>query len=294
MDKVTINEYDITSPNVLEDEKIAFISDIHSDATKLEKVLEILYNLKIGVLLIGGDLIDSLGDYRKNAIIKDLLEEFSKSAFIFISIGNHDIVSSSEVHDSSFWNNISSISNIYVPEFPKKGSTVSMWELDESIDISIINMPLRYYAKKEEYNDFDESIKILDKINTNINKYNILLCHSPNNIVKDGIIDKYLKEVKRFNLILSGHMHGGLIPQQFRKDKCAGGLIGPYETLFPKHAYGIVDDGNASVLISGGVTKIADRNCGRLKPVIDKIYHPEIEVLNIKPGEKTKIKKMKK
>lgn len=292
MDKVTINEYDITNPNIKSNKKIAFLSDVHSDSNKFEQILEILYNSKIDILLIGGDLVDSLADHRKNIAITDLLIEFSKYAFIFISEGNHDIVCSGKKSELKFWSNISKINNIYLSEFPKKGSTVSQWSIDNNIDICIINIPLSYYIKKEEYNDFNNQIRIMDKTCLDINKYNILLCHSPNNLVKGDKINEYIKE-KNVNLILSGHMHGGLIPNCIRKNTYGSGLIGPYESLFPSYAYGVIKDDNISILTTGGVVKIVDRNSGHLKSILDIIYPPEIEILNLNNNKENGITKVK-
>lgn len=292
MDKVTINEYDISSPNISNNERFAFISDVHSDYIKFEQILEILYNLKIDILLIGGDLIDSLSDYRNNSIIKDLLMDFSKNAFIFISIGNHDIVSSGKKDELDFWTDISKINNIFLSDFPKKGSTLSEWPFENDIEICILNLPLSHYLKKEENTYFNKHITIMDNLNLDNRKYNILLCHSPNNMIIDGKINEYIKE-KNINLILSGHMHGGLIPNCIRKNTYGSGLIGPYESLFPSYAYGVIKDNNISILTTGGVVKIVDRNSGHLKSILDIIYPPEIEILNLNNNKENGITKVK-
>lgn len=309
MGKILLSEYNITNPNLDNNHKVAFLSDIHNDYNKLEQIIEILKNLKISIVLLTGDLKDDMdNDYSDNKI-KELLEELSKTSSIFFSFGNHDLPHFNdepievreeiESKNNEYWNSLRSIDNIHIPEVPKDKATVSHISLTHDIDLSTLNIPVDYYWNSEPYEEYSDYVKSLNSIKNNTKKFNILLSHSPRNIIKDNLIDDYLVFIKKYNLILSGHMHGGLIPYNLRNESRKG-LIGPYASFLPNDAYGIVEDNNTISLTTGGVTKIADsselKTFKKLKlfnRFIDRVYPSELEILNIIPGENNKITKTK-
>ena len=95
-------------------------------------------------------------------------------------------------------------------------------------------------------------------------------------------------------------MHGGLVPKIFRKNSFGGGLFGPYASILPKHAYGIVQTDNTISLTSTGITKIANSteiksltNNIVARNIIEFVYPPEIEIIDLNPGESYTIKKSK-
>ncbi|MBR5662523.1 MAG: metallophosphoesterase [Bacilli bacterium] len=301
--KITINSYNMASPKVLVDHQIAFISDIHSDDVQFERILKILRLLSIKTIIIGGDLVDSLRDKNRCKKILKLLEENSNYFTIYVSIGNHDMVfyrnylyqlnNSASPNTFDFWKNISSIDNVNVSDIPLKDPTVNKWTLSDDIDITALNMPISYYKDKEPYSEYKEIIKTLETINLDKKKFNILLSHSPKHIIQNGEIDEYLRQ-KRFNLILSGHVHGGLVPIQFRIKQHGGGFVGPYSTKLPEHAYGTVKNGGVVSLTSAGVIKIAhEKGREKFKGVIDNIYPSEIEIINLSHKDRTSFQRVK-
>ena len=137
-------------------------------------------------------------------------------------------------------------------------------------------------------------LKLLEETKVNIEKYNILLCHSPKNIGKDSIIKEYAECLKKFNLILAGHKHGGLVPRMFRKTPYGGGIAGPNNTFLPEYAYGIKISGNTKIVVSGGVVKMATSAAPEIittnsiyKGIGDILYPPEIEMFYIESNENT-------
>ena len=296
MDNIIVRNYDITSPDIYSNKKIAFLSDVHSNNLKLEKIYELLYKMNISVLLIGGDLIDTIKCSRNDAI-KELLFEMSKTMDIYISMGNHDIFpircEKDLIHILTYFGELSLSDNIHVSDFPIDSSTADKWSLDNNVDIVSVNMPLNYYKHREPYYQYEELIRAIDSISVDIDKFNILLCHSPKNIVLGKEIDKYIKKVKNFNLILSGHMHAGLVPQAFRNRKSGPGLFGPYHTLFPDHAYGVIEDGNSVSITTGGVVKIAKKYHESILHITNHLYPPEVEVINLKSDPKNSFTRKK-
>ena len=312
MNNVIVNQYIINSPLFIEKHRVAFLSDVHGDIVNLVKIIDILKKMHISVILLGGDLIDTNKDDIRNDMIMELLKELSITTKLFFSIGNHDLVyfqnnskgKRCEVESEKlvFWKHLNFLnkSNIFLPSLPIGEATINKWSLSYDIDVTSFNLPINYYWNKELYDDFDNYLDIFNNNCINTEKFNILLCHSPKGIIRDGQISDYLDYLKKFNLILSGHMHGGLVPECMRNYNSGGGLVGPYASILPKHAYGVVKNDNTISLTSAGVTKIARSsevglfsNNSVIEKIIDFVYPPEVEIIDFIPGNKTMIKKLK-
>ena len=302
-DRITVNSYNLSSPKILVDHQIAFVSDIHSDDLQLEKIFKILRLLGIKTLIIGGDLVDSLRDKNRCKKIIKLLLENSKYFTTYVSIGNHDIVfyknylyklgKNPSTNIFNFWQELSNIENVNVSDIPLIEPTINKWTIDDDIDLTTLNMPISYYKDKEPYSEYKEIIKTLEGVSLDKKKFNILISHSPKHIIQNGVIDECLRQ-KRFNLILSGHVHGGLVPIQFRIKEHGGGFVGPYSTKLPEHAYGVVKNRGVVSLTSAGVIKIAhEKGREKFKGVIDNIYPSEIEILNLSHKDRTSFQRIK-
>ena len=279
-------EYNFTNNKISKNIKMCYISDIHSDIDQLKTILDDATKSKIDALLIGGDLLNSMEDYTEKNIIKDMLIETSKKVDIFIGLGNHELVSYDKtqninINDTKYWEELDNHKRLNVSTFPNKKATFIRWTLNKDIDISALNLPIEYYDKRESKDELKEYLKVLKKVDSK--KYNILLLHSPINLIENKKIS--LDCFKNYDLILCGHMHSGLIPKVFRK-KIGMGLVGPHNNFFPKYSYGLIKDDNTTIIISGGVTKFSDtsgmpfiRN-KHFKRFLTKIYPPEIEIIN--------------
>lgn len=312
MNRIITNHYKITNPNISSDRQIAYLSDVHSDITKLEDVIKVLKDNKIKILLIGGDTVDSTKDYKSKAKLRELFEELSKTMKIYIGMGNHEflhytkdvdgVLSEVKSKDIKYWNEMSSMHNVYVSELPVEGSTVTKWYFDKDIDITALNFPIDFYLNNERRKDFLKQLKVMDDSIINKRKYNILLCHTPRNLVRKGLICEDIDCLKGFNIILSGHMHAGLVPKSLRSNNFGVGFVGPHASVLPEYAYGLVVNRGIAVLTTGGVTKVtksANPNASRVinrafvKNKLNSIYSPEVEILNLTNGRKNSIKKLK-
>lgn len=110
------------------------------------------------------------------------------------------------------------------------------------------------YFESMEKNEYYQSIT-LDKT-----KLNIMLCHDP----------KYFEtfESMGFDLVLSGHVHGGIIRLPF-----IGGLLSPDRTLLPKYDKGIYKINSSYMNV----------NTGLGDSIIKRTFNPpEINVLLLK------------
>ncbi len=91
-------------------------------------------------------------------------------------------------------------------------------------------------------------------------KLNIILCHDP----------KYFKTFTNmgFDLVLSGHVHGGII-----RLPLVGGLLSPHRTFFPKYDKVIYKINNSHMNVNAGLGD----------SIIKRTFNPpEINVLLLK------------
>ena len=112
-----------------------------------------------------------------------------------------------------------------------------------------ITIPIKYYFEKKL--DKKELKDTFNKLKIKKGKYNILLCHSPIDICTKEYLDD-----SNIDLVLCGHMHGGVLPNFLRKVVKNGGIITPERKLFPKKCYGYIKVCDTEVIISSGITVI--------------------------------------
>ncbi len=267
MNRIKTTEDIVYNDNVSEDIVIAHISDIHfnydTSVKKLNKLVNAIKKVEPTYIMITGDTLDIPDITDNKEKIKDLIEfliNLSEISKVFISIGNHDILSEL---DLKFFKKIGELGNIYVLDNESY--------LDKKIFISGFTIPNNYYynvAKREPvkllsyYLDRDK--KLLYDLPNNVPK--IALIHSPINLVDDKIINK----LKEYDLILSGHTHGGMVPDFLTflfPDNM--GIISPNKKWFPEIAKGkIVKNVNGkdiTIIINGAITK--------LSVISGKIFH---------------------
>ena len=275
-------EYNIKNSKINKNIKICYISDIHSDIDKLKSIFN---DIDTDILLIGGDLLNSAKDYKEKEIIKDMLKELSKRIKIYIGLGNHELVYYKKVNhtqkefkidDSKYWKDLEGVN---VSSYPNKNATINKWALND-IDITTLNLPIEYYWDNETKDNLKKYIKLLGGVDHN--KYNILLLHTPINLIDKKSISKEFEVLKEYDLVLCGHMHSGLVPKIFRK-KFGRGLVAPYKKIFPKYSYGLIKDENTTVLISGGISKFSKTTMPnkKIRNFFYKIYPEEIEIFNL-------------
>lgn len=293
MSKLVLNDYNMYNPKIKEDRDIVFIGDIHSDVEKLADIKDVLEELKTSILLIGGDLIDSTHDPR-NADIVELSNEIAKTTRIIMVKGNHDNVYYGKDEygkrkefpskDDLLFRELNTNRNITVFD-----NLIEAVPLYDDLRVSGVTLPIEYYENGEKEEVFDNIV--MNDLHTNIKRFNIMMMHSLKNMVKnqtnkDLVIKDYLGYISQMNILLGAHIHAGLMPICARGKNMHRGLVGSYATLFPKYAYGIINDGERSALVTGGVTKIAASNeIGFVGNSANKLLAGEIELIHLKHGD---------
>jgi len=285
--KIIEKKYKIKNKKTNKNIRIFLMSDLHiSNIFKYKKLDQLLLKIKENnpnYICIPGDIIDGTNvlDNRNNEDkIISFLKDISHISKVIISLGNHDIsrLVKTKEHkwkkeiNEKFLNEIRKIKDVYLLE----NNNYS----DNKINFIGFNPSFKYYKETEEEKNL--FIKELNSIILNVpnNKYNILLCHTPVHVLDDEVLKK-VSLIKNIDLILSGHMHNGVVhPIMELFWKGNSGIITPTKKLYPKIARGIVKKHDKTLIISGGITKLSYSAPSIFHPFND-LYPMNIEVIDI-------------
>lgn len=243
---IKVVKYNIKSDKVTDTIKIALITDLHSCSygENQGKLLSRLYSQKPDIILLVGDIVDDKLAQNK---AKEFLSAISEKYQCFYVSGNHEYWSGDIDNIKKLIGNY----GIHVLE----GGSISMEIKGQTVDIFGIDDP--------EVGDieFNQQLKNCgDDINDSV--FSILLSHRPERIEN---YEKY-----KFDLILSGHAHGG----QWRIPGVLNGLLAPNQRFFPKYAGGFYQFDNTSMIVSRGLARESTR--------IPRIFNrPEIVIINV-------------
>lgn len=257
--------------------KIILLTDIHYYSKKekkyLDKITTELKKLEYDYLCISGDLLD-LSIIKDEELLIDWLKDIASLSKVIISLGNHDLYSSRKTHEFNFneelFKKIRKIKNVKVLD--------NEIYVDSNIRFIGLTLPIDFYYKYNENKNYFMRYVNNQFPNDYKDKYNILLCHTPIPVGDEETIKK-TRLLSNIQLILSGHMHGGITPKCFRGILSGRGLIGPWRNLFPKNAYGSINNNEGQkVIISSGVTTASHVN---LFSFLDSLFLKEITVIDL-------------
>ena len=157
---------------------------------------------------------------------------------------------------------------------------------DENVFISGFTLPTNYYYNIEKHEDENALLETLQNnfnLVTNLpkKKYKVALIHSPILLSEKKVIEK----LKEYDLILSGHMHNGLIPRILDKIiKNNYGLISPDKRFFAKNTRGKIKTKYYTIIITGGITKLSPSST-KILSKLNGLYPISINKITVK-GEK--------
>lgn len=264
--KIVTKTYNLNSKL---NKKIVLISDIHyysrKDISKLNKILDKIKHINPNYICITGDILDK-GKVRSMNLLIEWLNKLSNISKVIMVLGNHEfyINKRKKIYklNKDFIDGISKINNLYFLD--NKSQVI------DNINFIGLTLPIEYYMiNKEELNEFK---KCISKININPNYYNILLCHSPINLVRDDVISNI-----DVDLVLCGHTHGGMVPKILRPIFKTGGLISPLGDLLPKKVYGNIKYENKNIIITSGIKVISESHTKLLK----NVFASEVVEINL-------------
>ncbi len=225
--------------------KIVFISDLHNcffGGTDQSGIFKKIEKSKPDMVLFGGDVIDYKGGTEYSLKLMKMVSEKYPCAY---TAGNHEEMREDE---EEFFEEVRKL------DIPVLN--------DDYAEFYINNQKIRVYGIIDYHNVTQEYQYVL-----NSDYYNILLLHQPEQF------EPYNPNLKKFDLILSGHAHGGQWRIPFILEQ---GLYAPGQGLFPKYTTGQYDYGNCTHIISRGLAK-------PLRMIfIPRIFNrPELSVIDI-------------
>lgn len=285
---------DISSPKIDEPKTILSMGDIHYvnnngrvlGLSNLDSVHKVIFENgdmpKIDTILITGDVVDDVRDledkdFRKN--ISSSLRNFTYGIPTFVSYGNHDLMTKDSIGKwtkadlQKYRDFIASFRNIHSVE---NNELVS----HEGFNLTAYSPNFDYYERFHEdtgyyMNDFISTFNPLFDNKT----YNILLTHSSSPLL-ESLEDGKLHTLENTDLVVSGHMHNGVIP--FTKTY---GLISPQSKFFPKYAHGDIECYDTLFVINGPVNPILSF------PIVNNILGPSVNIITLNKGNEEVMRK---
>jgi len=245
--ELRVQHYEVRSNKVNTNIRLALVTDLHScyyGENQME-LLEAITSQDPDAILLGGDIFDSVISSQNTWIFLEAVSD--KYPCFYVSGNNeHAIKSFSRIKQKLEKLNITILEGeSRVIEI--NGEAINVCGVDD-YDI----------GKKIFYKQLRNSIK-----DCNTSQYTLLLAHRPEKIIRYLAYD--------FDLILSGHAHGG----QWRIPGVVNGLYAPNQGVFPKYAGGLYD--------YDGKVHIVSRGLARESTFIPRLNNPpELVIVNIK------------
>ena len=228
--KISRHNLSTQKPGV--DISIALVADLHSK--KYGKVISKLKDISPDIILCAGDILERLDGYRdkENKIGFEFLTEAKKIAPTYYSFGNHELYGGSkELRRLPHTNRYITPENM--KKIRKSGAVLLDDEYVEHNGVLIAGLSSGLKNKNSNIPNLEFAKCFADK-----DGYKILMCHHPE-YYKNHLLGL------DFDLILSGHAHGG----QWRI--LGLGIYAPNQGLFPKYTSGIYD---GRLIVSRGVS----------------------------------------
>ena len=225
--------YTVNSDKLDSKIKIVFISDLHNcfyGDTKQSKLIREVKSNSPDIVVFGGDVIDAWGG-TKYAL--RLITELSRDYPCFYTPGNHE-----EMRDDK-------------EEFYAEVQKLCPVLLGDYEQISLNGQDIRIYGALDDSSFGKKKTQLEECFDTLDDKYyNILIAHQPEQI--DSYLGKGIGTDKKFDLILSGHAHGG----QWRIPKLLDhGLYAPDQGILPDYTYGMYEYDGTTHIISRGLAR---------------------------------------
>lgn len=213
--------------------KIVLISDLHCSVfgENQEQLIQAVKDANPDMIALTGDILDS--KHTQLVGIEPLLKGIQNVAPAYAVSGNHELAVP-DLHNQ--------LLNLY--------KTYGVTNLDDQSTIIERNGSIIQLHGLKWYWDITQTLPVSD---TSV--FSILLFHGTNGF---DIVKNY-----HYNLVLTGHTHGGIIRLPF-----LGGIIGNAGEFFPKYDSGLFTENDS--------TMISSRGLGEAPPVPRFYNRPEL------------------
>ncbi len=224
-----------------------FFSDLHEKkyGNNNSHLIDYLKKTNIDNLIIAGDMVKySKRDKNKKPKYDNTIDFFKEIKRvtgiknIFYGLGNHELnIKYNQKEDYNKIMNSCNELNVHILDD-------NYFEIDNKIRVYSISLYKGFYKKEIVFRNKKNKLTndIIKEHIGNIKKeyYNIIICHNPD----------YSEELINygFDLVLSGHHHGGLVRFPF-----IGSLISPELVIMPKYSSGLYKYKNKNIIVSNGL-----------------------------------------
>ena len=230
--RLKIVNYEFQTDKVCGEVKIALVTDLHCClyGENQSQLIDAIGGYAPDAVLLCGDIFDDVYVNENGHI---LIDDISKKYKTYYVSGNHEWWS----HKMYEYFEYLELAGVNV----LRGGSDLLTVGDSTVVISGIDDP-----EVDEYDNlaltYEEQ---LDAVGSSLNSdyYNVLLTHRPENVSMYFEYD--------FDLVLSGHAHGGQGSIPF----ILNGLYAPHQGFFPKYAGGLYDFDGRSFIVSRGLSK---------------------------------------
>lgn len=248
--------YEIEADGIEAPVKIALITDLHS-CKYGERETELINAVNAEspdiVVLVGDIFDDELPDTNTEYFLRAISEKYD----CYYVTGNHEYWSGAE----RFAEKMAIIDECGIRRL--SGELVTVTANGQNFNICGVDDPDAYMVTGGgNYVSFADQLSRVRELSDN-GSYTVLLSHRPESI---GLYAHH-----GFDLVLSGHAHGG----QWRIPFILNGLWAPDQGLFPAYAGGRYEDGITTMIVSRGLARESTR--------VPRFYNrPELVVVTIK------------
>lgn len=233
--KVNVTDYEISSTKINNDVEIVMIADMHDYHCKVKnQIANKIEQLNPDIILCVGDIIDNNSSDDESTI--EFLESLTEIADVYFSLGNHEL----EYSDSKQL--IENIKNIGVKVLDKEYQ-------DIEVNGNTIRIGGMYdYAFSQETGDIDQETMKSDVYSfltemKQTSSFQLMMAHRPDSFI-------FGKAYKwDFDLVVSGHYHGGQVILPY-----VGGLYAPELGWFPEVDYGHYKLENMDMIVTRGIS----------------------------------------
>lgn len=236
--RFVIRHYCIKNKKITGKHRYVFLSDLHNKeyGKENQKLLDAIDFISPEAILVGGDLLVAKPgvDFTPAATF---VQKLSQKYPVYYANGNHEY--RIRLYKAKY-------PDMYV-RYEEKLTQAGVHRLlnanielpDSNIVLYGLDMKRKYYRR---FKKRKMSSKYLPKALGELKeeKFSVLLAHNP----------EYLEEYAVYgaDLVLSGHVHGGVADLPF-----LGGVISPSYKIFPEYDGGFFREGKTSMILSRGL-----------------------------------------
>lgn len=212
--------------------RIAMLSDLHDTVygESNNKLFEAINNEQPDIVIIAGDLVTAK-EGRDFSPAFNLLRKLAPKYPVYYALGNHEQRAYSEVKE--YLQKVRRLSGVKLLD----NETVVA---ECGIRIAGLSLPIRFYKKAKKI--AAKASDICEQLGTKDDGYTVLVAHNP-------IFFKAYSDWGA-ELVLSGHLHGGIVRLPF-----IGGVVSPQVSFFPKYDKGMFTADKSTMIVSAGLGK---------------------------------------